>query len=105
MNLRSFAKQLSDFYEEMQSIADEAVGGFAIDSLHGGKKKKKKKVVNPLEEDGKVFNRVMIDFDKTIYSAKSGFNNGALDDDPFPDAKDSIDELKKRGVDVNEKSG
>ena len=32
MNLKDFHKQLSEFYDELKVIADEAVGSFAIDS-------------------------------------------------------------------------
>lgn len=101
MNLEDFNKKLSEFYDELKSIADEAVGGFAIDSMQGSEKKKKKKEneLNPLEE-GKRFNRVMIDFDKTIYSARSGWNDGALDDEPFSGAKKSIDFLKGKGYEI-----
>jgi methionine salvage enolase-phosphatase E1 len=101
MNLEDFNKKLSEFYDELKSIADEAVGGFAIDSLHGsdGEKKKKKKIINPLEE-GHKHNRVMIDFDKTIYSAKSGWDDGNVNDDPFPDAKKSIEFLKDKGYEI-----
>jgi len=105
MNLNDFAKQLSEFYDDLRQIADEAAGGFAIDSpappvmKSYDAKKKKKEDPDPLEEGGR-FNRVMIDFDKTIYSAKSGWNDGRLEDDPFPGAKESIDELKKKGYEI-----
>jgi hypothetical protein len=42
----------------------------------------------------------MIDFDKTIYSAKSGWDDGKLNDDPFPGAKESIDKLRKKGYEI-----
>lgn len=100
MNLKSFSDQLYEFYDEVISIADEAAGGFAIDSMHPPIKKKKKKVLDPLEEKSHKFNRVMIDFDKTIYSAKSGWNDGKLDDDPFPGAKKAIEQLKNAGYEI-----
>ena len=106
MNLNVFAKQLSEFYDDLRQIADEAAGGFAIDSpappvmKSYEAKKKKKKILDAIEEGETKFNRVMIDFDKTIYSAKSGWNDGKLDDDPFPGAKESIDELKKKGYEI-----
>lgn len=100
MNLKDFHEKLSEIYDDLKSIADEAVGGFAIDSPHGlDPKKKKKKDRDPLEEEAK-FKRVMIDFDKTIYSAKSGWNDGKMEDDPFPDAKKSIDFLKDQGYEI-----
>jgi phosphoglycolate phosphatase-like HAD superfamily hydrolase len=100
MDLKDFNKMLSEFYDDLNAIADEAVGGFAIDSLQTWTdKKKKKKIVNPLEEKAQ-FNRVMIDFDKTIYSAKSGWNDGRLEDDPFPEAKESIEFLKDKGYEI-----
>ena len=99
MDLKNLQKLIADIYSEMKALADEAVGGFAIDSLHGGKKKKKKDERDPLEED-KIFKRVMIDFDKTIYSSSSGFNSGALNDKPFSGAKESIDKLKNDGYEI-----
>lgn len=101
MNLNDFARQLSEFYDDLRIIADEAAGGFAIDSPHPPfHKKKKDDEEDPLEESEYKFNRVMIDFDKTIYSSKSGWNDGKLNDDPFPDAKESIDELKSKGYEI-----
>ena len=108
MNLEDFHKQLSEFYDELTIIADEAVGSFAIDSptppvmkSYDGKKKKKEEenILNPLEEGLKT-KRVMIDFDKTIYSAKSGWNDGLLNDEPFRGAKEAIEKLKKRGYEI-----
>jgi phosphoglycolate phosphatase-like HAD superfamily hydrolase len=106
MNLKDFAKQLSEFYDEMKTIANEAVGGFAIDSPtppirrnRANQEDEEENEPNPLEE-GEGFNRIMIDFDKTIYSAKSGWNDGKLEDDPFPDAKKSIEQLKNKGYEI-----
>jgi hypothetical protein len=95
MDIEKFKKILDEFYDELKTIADESVGGFAIDSMHPPIKKKKKKILDPLEEK-----RVMIDFDKTIYSAKSGWNDGKLEDAPNNGAKDSIDQLKKKGYEI-----
>ena len=115
MNLNDFAKQLSEFYDDLRQIADEAVGGFAIDSpapssdrprsrgpavLRNREDDDEDEIKNPLEEKDNRFMRVMIDFDKTIYSAKSGWNDGRLEDDPFPGAKKSIDTLKKKGYEI-----
>lgn len=115
MNLNDFAKQLSEFYDDLRQIADEAVGGFAIDSpapssdrprsrgpavLRNREDDDEDEIKNPLEEKDNRFMRVMIDFDKTIYSAKSGWNDGRLEDDPFPGAKESIDILKKKGYEI-----
>lgn len=104
MNLKDFAKQLSEFYNEMKAIANEAVGSFAIDSptppiRRNRANQEDEDELNPLEE-GEGFKRVMIDFDKTIYSAKSGWNDGRLEDDPFPDAKKSIEQLKNKGYEI-----
>jgi hypothetical protein len=103
MNLNDFAKQLSEFYDDLRQIADEAVGSFAIDSPTPPIRKKGEDdddELDPLEEKDNRFMRVMIDFDKTIYSAKSGWNDGRLEDDPFPGAKESIDQLKKKGYEI-----
>ena len=88
---------LEDFYEELKTIADEAIGGFAIDSMHPAIKKKKEEdeEINPLEEK-----RIMIDFDKTIYPYKSGWNGGVIDGEPYEGAKESIDDLKKMGYEI-----
>lgn len=105
MNLNDFAKQLSEFYDEMKMIADEAVGGFAIDSptppiLRNRANQEDEEDETKALEEGESFNRIMIDFDKTIYSAKSGWNDGKLEDDPFPDAKKSIEQLKNKGYEI-----
>lgn len=101
MNLKNFGKMIDEFYAELKSIADEAVGGFAIDSMHPPIDRKKKKKPNPLEEKNeKNFKRVMIDFDKTIYPYKKGWNDGRLDGPPYPDAKRSIEKLKNRGYEI-----
>lgn len=106
MNLEDFHKQLSELYNELKIIADEAAGGFAIDSLtppvmksYEGKKKKEEDDPNPLEEGLKT-KRVMIDFDKTIYSSKSGWNDGKLNDEPFRGAKEAINKLKEKGYEI-----
>lgn len=80
MKLDDFYKQLSEFYDEMKSLADEAVGGFAIDSptppiirnreIDDEQKEEEK---DHLEEK-----RVMIDFDKTINPYKKGWDDGRL---------------------------
>lgn len=105
MNLNYFHDQLSNFFREIEKMAAEAVGGFAIDSLHGSPIKSYGADDDEEEEEKKIseakkFNRIMIDFDKTIYSAKSGWNDGALEDDPFPDAKKSIEYLKNKGYEI-----
>jgi len=107
MNLKDFHKKLSEFYDELKIIADEAVGGFAIDSpmpsvmtsYDAKKKEEEEEETNPLKEGLKT-KRVMIDFDKTIYSVKSGWNDGLLNDEPFDGAKDAIDELKSKGYEI-----
>ena len=99
MDRQVFEKQLSEFYDDLKTLADEAVGGFAIDSMHPPIKKKKKKVIDPLAEGLKT-KRVMIDFDKTIYSAKSGWNDGLLNDEPFGGAKKAIELLKDKGYEI-----
>lgn len=107
MNLKVFRKQLSEFYDDIKTLADEAVGGFAIDSPFPPidkpnvrkKKEDDEEDINPLEEGLKI-KRVMIDFDKTIYSAKSGWNDGLLNDEPFKGAKSSIEKLKKMGYEI-----
>jgi len=105
MNIQDLAKQLSEFFDELKTIADEAVGGFAIDSptppiMRNRDDDENDENPKPLEERGGKFGRVMIDFDKTIYSAKSGWNDGKLDDDPFPAAKKSIEYLKSKGYEI-----
>jgi len=108
MDLNYFRKQLSGFYDDLRSLADEAVGSFAIDSpappvmkSYDGKKtgEEEEEETNPLEEGLKT-KRVMIDFDKTIYSAKSGWNDGRLEDEPFRGAKEAIEKLKKKGYEI-----
>lgn len=102
MNLSDFAKQLSEFYDEMKSIADEAVGGFAIDSLHPSVdkiRKRKAEIVRQLSEE-ESYKRVMIDFDKTIHPYKKGWNDGKLEDAPYPEAKGSIEKLKNAGYEI-----
>lgn len=101
MNLSDFAKQLSEFYDDMKSLADEAVGGFAIDSMHppiDKIRKRKKQIINQLSEE--VHKRVMIDFDKTIHPYKKGWNDGKLEDVPYPEAKDAIEKLKNAGYEI-----
>jgi len=109
MNLKDFHQKLSEFYDELKTIADESVGGFAIDSptppimkSYDGKKveEEEEEEADPLKEDALKTKRVMIDFDKTIYSAKSGWNDGLLNDEPFDGAKEAIDELKSRGYEI-----
>jgi 3-phosphoglycerate kinase len=101
MNLEDFHKKLSEFYDELKTIADEAVGGFAIDQMTPPIKKKKKKIINPLEEKSDLKSkRVMIDFDKTIYSYKSGWNDGLLNDEPFDGAKEAINKLRNKGYEI-----
>jgi hypothetical protein len=104
MNLNDFAKQLSEFFDDLNRLANEAVGGFAIDSmtppiLRNSDKDEDEDETKPLEEEVH-FHRVMIDFDKTIYSAKSGWNDGKLNDDPFDGSKESIDFLKDKGYEI-----
>lgn len=95
MDINKFKDILDEFYDELKTIADEAVGGFAIDSMHPPIKKKKKKVIDSLEEK-----RVMIDFDKTIYPYKDGWNDGKIDGPPYDGAKESIDQLRKKGYEI-----
>jgi hypothetical protein len=100
MSLQDFAKQLAEFYDEMVTVADEAVGGFAIDSMHPPiEKKKRKKDKDPLEE-GEHPKRVLIDLDRTIHPYKRGWDEGKLEDPPFPEAKFAIDKLKSSGYEI-----
>ncbi len=102
MNLSDFARQLSEFYDEMKTIADEAVGGFAIDSMHPPIekiRKRKREIINQLSED-EAPKRVMIDFDKTIHPYSKGWNDGKVEDPPYPDAKGSIEKLKNAGYEI-----
>jgi len=102
MKLKEFYIQLSELYDEMKSLADEAVGGFAIDSptppifrnreIDDEQEEKEK---DHLEEK-----RVMIDFDKTINPYTKGWNDGKLEDPPYPDAKTAIDKLKDQGYEI-----
>jgi|GEM_PF-1170314 len=99
MDIKTFKKILDEFYDDIKSIADEAVGGFAIDSMHPPIEKKKKKKKETLEEEDKI-QRVMIDLDKTIHPYKKGWNDGKLEDPPYEGAKKSIDKLKDMGYEI-----
>ena len=102
MNLSDFARQLSELFDEMKAIADEAVGGFAIDSMHPDieeVKRRKESIIRQLSEE-ETHKRVMVDFDKTIHPYKKGWNDGKLEDPPYPDAKGSIDKLKNAGYEI-----
>ena len=102
MNLLDFARQLSEFYDEMKSIADEAVGGFAIDSMHPPIekiRKRKRAIIRQLAED-EAPKRVMVDFDKTIHPYKKGWNDGKVEDPPYPGAKEAIEKLKNDGYEI-----
>ncbi len=98
MNIKDFADKLAEFYDEMEAIASEAVGGFAIDSMHPPINKKKKKK-DPLEEKEK-YKRVMIDLDKTIHPYRKGWDDGKLEDPPYPEAKPAIDKLRDAGYEI-----
>lgn len=105
MNLKDFHKQLSEFFEDMKRMADEAVAGFAIDSPTGGRPLKSYGDDDEDEEKEEIYEaqeskRVMIDFDKTIYPYKNGWDGGAVEGDPYPDAKKSIDFLKDKGYEI-----
>jgi hypothetical protein len=99
MKIEDVAKKLAKFYDEMQSIADEAVGSFAIDSMSPPINKKKKKKRDPLEE-GESLKRVMIDLDKTIHPYRKGWDGGKLEDPPYPEAKKAIEKLRDSGYEI-----
>ena len=101
MKLGNFRKILSEFYNDLKSIADESVGGFAIDSPTPDideVRRRKKAIIRQLAENKD--RRVMIDFDKTINSYKSGWNDGKMEDPPFKGAKEAIDKLKNAGYEI-----
>jgi len=85
-------------------VSSSAGMGFAIDSFPTVPKKKKKSVFRVAYPNEAVQSdlpkRVMVDFDKTIYSYTSGWNDGLLYDDPFPEARDGIEWLRSRGFEI-----
>lgn len=92
---------LDRYLKELQS--DEAVGSFAIDSFPEKKKKKKREIIRtiyPNENTELKFRRAMIDLDGTIHKYSKGFLDGAIYDEPFKGAKETIDWLKNQGYEI-----
>jgi hypothetical protein len=107
----------------LQKLQDMAAGGIAGGMSTGGTgvsaaaglpgidspgyekvRKKKRKILGiayPNEAvQPKLYRRVMVDFDKTIYEYTSGWNDGLLEDDPFPDSRSALKWLKSKGFEI-----
>ena len=89
--------------EKRKTDADEAVGGFAIDSFPEVPKKKKRQVIRtvyPESKDEHLPKRAMIDLDQTIHKYSKGYHDGEIYDDAFSGAKRVIDWLKRQGYEI-----
>lgn len=54
-----------------------------------------------IENVEQAYRRIMIDFDGTINKYSNGWNDGKIDEEePFEDAKESIDKLKSLGFEI-----
>jgi hypothetical protein len=85
---------ISNYLEKIQN--DESI--FPMDSP--SKKKKTRKYYSEAISKSKASNRMMIDFDLTIYKYSKGFEDGILEDDAFDGAKETIDWLKGMGFEI-----
>ena len=74
---------ISKYLEKIQN--DESI--FPMDSP--SKKKKTRKYYSEATPKSKASNRMMIDFDLTIYKYSKGFEDGILEDDAFDGAKET----------------
>ncbi len=86
--------KIRDYLKKIQNSESVFPMGFAT---------KKKKVIKYYEE--KVINsnasqRVMIDFDNTIFKYSKGYQDGSLYEEPFDGAKEAIDWLKGMGFEI-----
>jgi hypothetical protein len=88
----------------LESIQDESVGGFAIDSFGPTTKKRDiLRTVYPEQEniiERPHRKRIMVDFDGVISTYKHGWNDGKLADPPQPGVRESLSELKDKGLEV-----
>lgn len=94
-------KLIKKYLEHIQNT--EAVGGFAMDSVHTGRPlpkwvySQRYKKPEYVEEDSEGYKKtLLIDFDKTIHKYSDGWKDGSVYDGPIDKSKEAIDFLRNK---------